>query len=96
MLMHLVNRLKFLPILAYINAESEITKFSSSMAGLFGFDNFANLALQVNMIVYFSIVMHYDIASASNELTNFLGTSYILSVIASYIADTMWADTKLL
>jgi len=59
------------------------------LAALFGFESFANTALQVNLITYFNGVMHFDIAAASNVLTNLLGTSYVLSVIVSYIGDTV-------
>lgn len=59
------------------------------MAGLIGFDSFANSALAVGFVTYFITVMHFEIARASNEVTNFLGVSYILSIAISYFADTV-------
>ncbi|KAI3495389.1 hypothetical protein L1887_37726 [Cichorium endivia] len=54
----------------------------------FAFENMANLALAVNLVFYFNTVMHYDIADAANHLTNFMGTSYILSILMAVLADT--------
>ncbi|KAF8409146.1 hypothetical protein HHK36_005219 [Tetracentron sinense] len=54
----------------------------------FGFENMATLALAVNLVTYFNGVMHFEIASAANVLTNFMGTCYILSIIVAFLADT--------
>ncbi|KAM3700649.1 hypothetical protein ACB098_05G112500 [Castanea mollissima] len=54
----------------------------------FGFENMATLALAVNLTTYFNVVMHLELADAANELTNFLGTSYILSILVAILADT--------
>ncbi|XP_020250685.1 protein NRT1/ PTR FAMILY 4.5-like [Asparagus officinalis] len=71
--------------------------FRSSLLvlGLFGFDSFATTSLAVSLVTYFIGVMHFDIARASNEVTNFMGTSYILSVFLSYIADTVMGRYKI-
>ncbi|KAM7530504.1 hypothetical protein LguiB_033914 [Lonicera macranthoides] len=47
----------------------------------------ATFALGVNLVTYFNGVMHFDVADAANELTNFLGTSYILSIFMACLAD---------
>lgn len=47
----------------------------------------ATLALAVNLVTYFNTVMHYKIVDAANHLTNFMGTSYILSIVVAYLAD---------
>ncbi|KAK7852428.1 protein nrt1/ ptr family 4.3, partial [Quercus suber] len=54
----------------------------------FGFENMATLALAVNLTTYFNLVMHLELADAANELTNFLGASYILSILVAILADT--------
>ncbi|KAM7262610.1 hypothetical protein ACFE04_000293 [Oxalis oulophora] len=54
----------------------------------FGFENMATLGLAVNLTTYFTGVLHYDIADSANHLTNFLGISYIISLIVASIADT--------
>jgi peptide/histidine transporter 3/4 len=48
----------------------------------------ATLALAVNLVTYFNGVMHLELADAANQLTNFMGTSYILSILAAVLADT--------
>lgn len=53
----------------------------------FAFENMATLALAVNLVTYFNTIMHYKIADAANSLTNFMGTSYILSIVVAYLAD---------
>ncbi|XP_072950443.1 protein NRT1/ PTR FAMILY 4.5-like [Typha angustifolia] len=53
----------------------------------FGLENVASLALAVNLITYFTMDMHIDIADASNVLTNYMGTSYIVSVAIAIFAD---------
>ncbi|KAE9617984.1 hypothetical protein Lal_00037938 [Lupinus albus] len=41
-----------------------------------------------NLVRYFLNYMHYPIAQSSNMLTNFVGISYLLSIVAGYINDT--------
>ncbi|XP_008792400.1 protein NRT1/ PTR FAMILY 4.5-like [Phoenix dactylifera] len=53
----------------------------------FMFESVATLALAANLITYFTEVMHLDIAVASNALTNYMGTSYIVSVAIAVFAD---------
>ncbi|OAY62893.1 Protein NRT1/ PTR FAMILY 4.6, partial [Ananas comosus] len=54
----------------------------------FGLENVASLSLAVNLITYFTVTMHIDLADASNALTNYMGTSYIISVAIAVFADT--------
>ncbi|PON69171.1 Proton-dependent oligopeptide transporter [Trema orientale] len=56
--------------------------------GTFGFENLATLALAVNLVTYFIVILHFDVAEAANHLTNFMGTSYILSILMAILADT--------
>jgi len=53
----------------------------------FGLENMASLSLAVNLILYFMFVMHIDLAEASNLLTNYMGTSYMVAVLISVFAD---------
>ncbi|XP_060669852.1 protein NRT1/ PTR FAMILY 4.6 [Ziziphus jujuba] len=48
----------------------------------------ATLALAVNLVTYFNEVMHYELADAANQLTNYMGVSYILSIVMATLADT--------
>ncbi|KAF9620646.1 hypothetical protein IFM89_013672 [Coptis chinensis] len=54
----------------------------------FAFENMATFALSVNLITYFNGAMHYDIADAANALTNYQGTSYIITIVVAFLADT--------
>lgn len=48
----------------------------------------ATMALAVNLIKYFTVVMHIDLADTANQLTNFMGASYILSILVAVLANT--------
>ncbi|OEL21492.1 Protein NRT1/ PTR FAMILY 4.3 [Dichanthelium oligosanthes] len=47
----------------------------------------ASLSLAVNLILYFMAIMHINLADASNLLTNYMGTSYMVAVLISVFAD---------
>ncbi|XP_027338171.1 protein NRT1/ PTR FAMILY 4.5-like [Abrus precatorius] len=53
-----------------------------------GFENMATFSLAVNSVPYFTGIMHYNLADAANMLTNYMGTSYILSIPLALLADT--------
>ncbi|KAG0459559.1 hypothetical protein HPP92_022687 [Vanilla planifolia] len=55
----------------------------------FGMENLASIALAVNLVTYLMNVMHYGLADASNAVTNFTGTGYMLSVLMAIFADTL-------
>ncbi|KAL8108219.1 hypothetical protein AgCh_024605 [Apium graveolens] len=63
------------------------TKSSFLILTAFAFEQMGTLALAVNLVTYFNMVMHYKISDAANHLTNFMGTSYILSIIVAYLTD---------
>ncbi|KAL5774149.1 hypothetical protein ACOSP7_011706 [Xanthoceras sorbifolium] len=54
----------------------------------FGFENLATVSLAVNLVTYFNGVMHFELADAANEVTNYLGTGFILSILVAVLADT--------
>lgn len=31
--------------------------------------------------------MHFDVANSANQITNYMGTSYILSILIAFLAD---------
>ncbi|KAL2475144.1 Protein NRT1/PTR FAMILY 4.6 [Abeliophyllum distichum] len=62
--------------------------------GTFAFENMATLALAVNLVTYFIAVMHLNVADAANHLTNYMGTSYILTVLIAFLADTYLGRSK--
>ncbi|KAK2642602.1 hypothetical protein Ddye_024365 [Dipteronia dyeriana] len=63
-------------------------KTSLLILGAFGFESLATVSLAVNLVTYFNGVMHFELADAANELTNYMGTSFILSILVAVLADT--------
>lgn len=55
----------------------------------FGLEGLASLSLAVNLIMYFMLIMHVGLADASNLLTNYMGTSYMIAVLITVFADTV-------
>lgn len=53
----------------------------------FAFENLATMALAVNLVTYFTGTMHFGVSDAANQLTNFMGSSYILSIFVATFAD---------
>ncbi|KAJ6814997.1 protein NRT1/ PTR FAMILY 4.5-like [Iris pallida] len=63
---------------------------------LFAADSFATLALAVNIVTYFSNVMYFQLTEASDVLTNYLGTSYVVAIVAAYISDAYLSRYKVI
>ncbi|XP_073128707.1 protein NRT1/ PTR FAMILY 4.5-like [Henckelia pumila] len=61
---------------------------SSLILGMFAFEHMATFGLAVNLITYYTGVMHFSIANAATQLTNLLGTSYIITIAVAFLADT--------
>lgn len=57
-------------------------------AGAIAMENMATLSLAVNFVSYFNGIMHYELADAANMVTNYMGVSYILSIVVAVLADT--------
>ncbi|KAK6915746.1 Proton-dependent oligopeptide transporter family [Dillenia turbinata] len=55
---------------------------------LAAFDNMGFIANMVSMVLYFLYVMHFGPDGASNTLTNFMGSTFLLSIIGGFISDT--------
>ncbi|XP_073027146.1 protein NRT1/ PTR FAMILY 4.5-like [Primulina eburnea] len=61
---------------------------SSLVLGTFAFEHMATFGLAVNLVTYYTGVMHFSIADAATQLTNLLGTSYIITIAVAFLADT--------
>ncbi|KAF7139290.1 hypothetical protein RHSIM_Rhsim07G0173300 [Rhododendron simsii] len=59
-----------------------------------GFENMATVALVSNLVTYLTQVMHFGISDAANQVTNFLGTGYILSIPIAALADMYFGRPK--
>lgn len=51
-------------------------------------ENMGFIANMVSLVLYFFWVMHFDIPTASNTLTNFMGATFLLSIVGAFISDT--------
>ncbi|MED6131031.1 hypothetical protein PIB30_006359 [Stylosanthes scabra] len=51
-------------------------------------DNMGMVANMVSMVLYFYGVMHFDLPSSANTLTNFMGSTFLLSLVGAFISDT--------
>ncbi|KAL2485507.1 Protein NRT1/PTR FAMILY 4.6 [Abeliophyllum distichum] len=40
------------------------------------------------MVLYFRMVMHFNISTAANTITNFLGSTFLLTILGGFISDT--------
>lgn len=46
------------------------------------------VANMVSLVLYFLYVMYFDSASASNTLTNLMGSTFLLTLVGGFISDT--------
>lgn len=51
-------------------------------------ENMGYVANMASMVLYFMAVMYFDLATAANTLTNFMGSFFLLSLVGGFIADT--------
>lgn len=51
-------------------------------------ENMGFVANMVSLVMYFSAVMLLDNPTAANTLTNFMGSTFLLTLIGAYISDT--------
>ncbi|XP_047322800.1 protein NRT1/ PTR FAMILY 4.6-like [Impatiens glandulifera] len=59
--------------------------FVYALAGLDGIGSVANLSM---FVLYFKTVMQFDISQSANTLTNYIGSTYLLSLLGAFISDT--------
>ncbi|XP_004495820.1 protein NRT1/ PTR FAMILY 4.5-like [Cicer arietinum] len=50
-------------------------------------DNMGFVANMVSLVLYFYGVMHFDLSSSANTLTNFMGSTFLLSLVGGFISD---------
>ncbi|KAH9322832.1 hypothetical protein KI387_017471, partial [Taxus chinensis] len=51
-------------------------------------DSLAYVGMVINLVTYFTMFMHMDIAEAANTTTNFMGTTFLLALVAGVFSDT--------
>ncbi|XP_059294673.1 protein NRT1/ PTR FAMILY 4.5-like [Lycium ferocissimum] len=55
--------------------------------GIMFLDNIGFVANMMSFVVYFATVMHFDLAGAATNTTNFLGTAFLVTIIGGFISD---------
>ncbi|KAF9596207.1 hypothetical protein IFM89_007889 [Coptis chinensis] len=50
-------------------------------------ENMANLGTSVNLMTYFYYHMHYDLSQSANMVSNFMATTFLLSLVGAFISD---------
>lgn len=58
------------------------------MTGVEAFERLTTLGIAVNLVTYLTGTMHLGNASSANNVTNFLGTSFMLTLLGGFVADT--------
>ncbi|KAF9688440.1 hypothetical protein SADUNF_Sadunf02G0197400 [Salix dunnii] len=53
-------------------------------------ENMVFLSNATNFVAYFTETMHYTISEAANMVTNFIGTSFLLTIFGGYIGDSFF------
>ncbi|XP_062144147.1 protein NRT1/ PTR FAMILY 4.5-like isoform X2 [Alnus glutinosa] len=61
------------------------TYFIFAMMGL---DNIGFVANMASLVLYFSFIMHFDLSGSATTTTNFLGTTFLLTLVGGFISDT--------
>ncbi|KAK2634666.1 hypothetical protein Ddye_029458 [Dipteronia dyeriana] len=51
-------------------------------------ENMGFVANMVSLVLYFTKVMHFNLAGAANTLTNLMGSAFLLSLVGGFISDT--------
>ncbi|KAF8398036.1 hypothetical protein HHK36_016962 [Tetracentron sinense] len=59
----------------------------SQQALMTALENMANLGTSVNLVTYFYFNMHYDLSDSAGMVTNYMGTSFLLSLVGAFISD---------
>ncbi|XP_057869752.1 protein NRT1/ PTR FAMILY 4.5 [Cryptomeria japonica] len=51
-------------------------------------ENMTFISIATNLITYFHSSMHYSIADSANMLTNYMGTSFLLTLVGGFVSDS--------
>ncbi|KAL1809509.1 hypothetical protein ACET3Z_026499 [Daucus carota] len=72
----------------FLNPKKGGFRAASFVFGLTSLDTTAFIVCIVTMFLYFMRVMYFDLAGAANTMTNFMGSSFLLSLVGGFISDT--------
>ncbi|KAL3518815.1 hypothetical protein ACH5RR_021404 [Cinchona calisaya] len=51
-------------------------------------ENIGFVANMSSLVLYFHLVMQFDLSTSANTLTNFLGSTFLLTILGGFISDT--------
>ncbi|KAK6138658.1 hypothetical protein DH2020_027597 [Rehmannia glutinosa] len=61
---------------------------AAMILGVEACERLTTLGIAVNLVTYLTGTMHLGSATSANNVTNFLGTSFMLSLLGGFVADT--------
>ncbi|KAL8200828.1 hypothetical protein R6Q57_012167 [Mikania cordata] len=61
---------------------------AAMILGVEACERLATLGIAVNLVTYLTGTMHLGNANAANDVTNFMGTSFMLCLLGGFVADT--------
>ncbi|XP_068661892.1 protein NRT1/ PTR FAMILY 4.5-like [Aristolochia californica] len=62
--------------------------------GLVALESMVFIGTAVNLVTYLYLDMHYGVSDAANVLTNFMGTTFLLSLVGGFISDAYLTRIK--
>ncbi|XP_031285841.1 protein NRT1/ PTR FAMILY 4.5-like isoform X2 [Pistacia vera] len=51
-------------------------------------DNIGFVANMASLVLYFLLIMHFDLSGSATTTTNYLGTTFLLTLVGGFISDT--------
>lgn len=61
---------------------------ASFLVVLMALENRGFVANMVSLVIYFMVVMKFDLSGSATTLTNFLGTAFTLTLLGGFISDS--------
>ncbi|GLT38576.1 hypothetical protein SLA2020_128180 [Shorea laevis] len=71
-----------------VNKDKGGFKASKYIFVLVALENMGFVANMVSLVLYFMGVMFFDLSGSANTVTNFLGSTFLLSLVGGFISDT--------
>lgn len=68
----------------------QVTQSSSIafVAAMMLLDNIGFVANMASLVLYFMFVLKFDLSGSSTTTTNYLGTTFLLTLVGGFISDT--------
>ena len=56
-------------------------------AAMMFLDNIGFVANMASLVLYFMFVIHFDLSGSATTTTNYLGTTFLLTIVGGFISD---------